>query len=105
MPKHFIKIKENFTCDNCNHQVIGTGYTNHCPNCLYSKHVDQNIPGDRSSSCQALMKPITSQLKSDQFIITHQCLKCQKTIKNKAFKNDNQKKLISLSRFPIKTKK
>ncbi|WP_265181671.1 RNHCP domain-containing protein [Geomicrobium sp. JCM 19055] len=32
-------------------------YRNHCPSCLYSKHVDV-IPGDRASTCHSLMEPI-----------------------------------------------
>jgi len=105
MPKHFIKIKENFTCQNCHHQTTGTGFTNHCPNCLYSQHVDNQVPGDRSSACKGLMKPISASLKSDQFTLYHQCLKCQKITKNKAFEKDNQLKLIKLSKIPLKLKK
>ncbi|MEA3355152.1 MAG: RNHCP domain-containing protein [Patescibacteria group bacterium] len=102
MPKHFIKIKEDFTCEHCGHKVTGTGYTNHCPNCLYSKHVDLKIPGDRKSTCLGLMKPISSQLKSGKFILFHQCLKCQKISKCKTQLKDNQKLLIKLSSLPLK---
>ncbi|HCR42265.1 TPA: hypothetical protein DIV45_02815, partial [Patescibacteria group bacterium] len=38
--KNFIRTKEDFTCENCGHRVKGSGYTNHCPKCLYSQHVD-----------------------------------------------------------------
>ena len=31
-------------------------YTNHCPRCLYSKHVDIN-PGDRAEQCDGMMEP------------------------------------------------
>jgi len=74
MPKHFIKVKENFTCDHCQTKTTGTGYTNHCPTCLYSKHVDQKTPGDRLSTCKSLMKPIGLEKKSDKYNIYHQCL-------------------------------
>ena len=53
----FIRKIENFTCNNCGTFVVGDGYTNHCPNCLFSKHVDTS-PGDRKSSCKGLMEPI-----------------------------------------------
>jgi len=35
------------------------GYTarDHCPYCLYSKHLDI-FPGDRKNECKGLMKPI-----------------------------------------------
>ena len=105
MPKHFIKVKENFICDHCQTKITGTGYTNHCPACLYSKHVDKKTPGDRLSTCNSLMKPISLEIKSGKYNIYHQCLKCNKVIKNKTSPNNNQQKLIQLSKIPIKTKK
>ncbi|GIW69886.1 MAG: hypothetical protein KatS3mg101_0633 [Patescibacteria group bacterium] len=57
MPKLFQKKKENFICKNCGYFVIGNGYTNHCPRCLYSEHVDIN-PGDRANTCEGLMEPV-----------------------------------------------
>ena len=104
MRKNFIKVKENFICDHCGIQVIGTGYTNHCPNCLYSKHVDAKIPGDRASSCQELMEPIGINIKSGQTVITHRCLKCGQITHNKISENDNQEEIIGLSQIPLKTK-
>ena len=53
----FNRKKENFVCENCGEKVEGNGYTNHCPNCLWSKHVDIN-PGDRAETCHGLLKPI-----------------------------------------------
>ncbi|WP_420871372.1 RNHCP domain-containing protein [Lysinibacillus xylanilyticus] len=32
-------------------------FRNHCPKCLFSKHVD-TVPGDRASTCKGLMRPI-----------------------------------------------
>ncbi|MEK7061411.1 MAG: RNHCP domain-containing protein, partial [Patescibacteria group bacterium] len=43
----FVKKIEDFVCKVCGTKVKGTGYTNHCPNCLYSLHVDEEVPGDR----------------------------------------------------------
>jgi hypothetical protein len=103
--KRFIKVTENFTCDHCKTKVTGTGYTNHCPYCLYSKHVDQLTPGDRQSPCQSLMKPLGLQIKSSQSILFHQCLQCHKITRNKTAPNDNQEKLLKLSQTPLKTKK
>lgn len=68
-----------FTCENCNeeiHPVTNGRYRNHCPFCLYSVHLDI-IPGDRASSCRALMKPIQLTYKSKKgWQIIHVCLKC-----------------------------
>jgi len=105
MRKNFIKVKENFTCNHCHQKVIGTGYTNHCPECLYSKHVDKLIPGDRSSTCLGLMKPISITIKAGKFVLFHQCSNCHKITRNKTTPNDNQKLLVILSTQPSLAKK
>jgi hypothetical protein len=97
MRKNFVRKKEDFSCGNCGLKVKGSGYTNHCPNCLYSKHVDLNIPGDRKNSCGGLMKPIGVEKKGENYIILHQCLKCKEVKKNKAGKNDNFNSIIKIS--------
>jgi hypothetical protein len=54
-------INENFICENCGFEVTkhpeGSA-RNHCPNCLYSKHLDQDFPGDRASDCGGIMQPV-----------------------------------------------
>ncbi|OIN88050.1 hypothetical protein COW80_03765 [Candidatus Beckwithbacteria bacterium CG22_combo_CG10-13_8_21_14_all_01_47_9] len=103
MSTHFKKVTEDFICEFCYRVVKGDGYTNHCPHCLISKHVDELIPGDRKSTCGGLMKPIASQIKSGRFIVFHRCTKCNKMTRNKAGKNDNVELLIELSTKPVKT--
>ncbi|SCG84388.1 hypothetical protein DW1_2828 [Proteiniborus sp. DW1] len=70
---------KGFICENCGQVVLplkNGSYRNHCPFCLYSKHVD-NKPGDRQSMCMALMKPIGIKNSSKKGIqIVHQCVKC-----------------------------
>lgn len=105
MKKNFIKVIENFVCDHCGHETIGTGYTNHCPECLYSKHVDDLVPGDRVSTCKGLMTPIGIEIKSGQYLIHHLCLKCFKLRKNQTSPNDNQQIILKLSSKPIPIKK
>ena len=80
--KKFQKRIENFICENCGRKIKGDGYTNHCSNCLWSKHVDIN-PGDRKEACRGLMKPIGINLKEGEYILIHCCLKCGKEMKNK----------------------
>ena len=92
--KKFQKTKENFLCGNCDREVIGNGYTNHCPDCLWSKHVDIN-PGDRSHDCHGLMKPISYEKKGEKILITHRCQKCHIDKKNKILKEDNFDELLS----------
>lgn len=84
----FKRNKEDFFCENCKTFVEGDGYTNHCHNCLYSKHVDIN-PGDRASTCGGLMKPIETGKKGSDYFIIHQCLNCGFKKKNKLQKEDS----------------
>ncbi|MCX6792503.1 MAG: RNHCP domain-containing protein [Candidatus Falkowbacteria bacterium] len=88
---------ENFICEQCGKKVIGNGYTNHCPYCLWAKHVDNN-PGDRAATCQGLMEPIGLIISSKDQIIVHRCVICSKIIKNKVSKDDNQELIIELSK-------
>lgn len=97
--KRFTKTMEDFVCAHCGAEVFGNGYTNHCPKCLYSKHVDNN-PGDRQSNCGGMMKPISIEQKGGEFIITHKCEKCGKTIKQHASQNDDMNTIISISSNP-----
>ena len=59
MKKRFTMIDENFICENCGKVVKKLGYSarDHCPYCLYSKHVDI-FPGDRENTCKGLLKPM-----------------------------------------------
>ncbi len=92
----FIKNIEDFTCEKCGTSVHGNGYTNHCPQCLWSKHVDVN-PGDRADDCGALMEPVEISKEGETFSIIHKCTACGHTKKNKIFPDDNFSEVISLS--------
>lgn len=95
-PKKFTKTKEDFVCEKCGVAVIGDGYTNHCPKCVWSKHVDVN-PGDRSANCGGMMEPIALENKSDVFYIVHKCAKCGHEKRNKAVTGDNFNELVRIS--------
>lgn len=72
----FIRKIEDFVCENCGEFVSGDGYTNHCPKCLFSKHVDES-PGDRKAVCKGLMEPIGFDKKDGEYKIIHKCRKCR----------------------------
>ncbi len=95
--KKFVKKIEDFTCENCGARIKGTGFTNHCPKCLYSKHVDIN-PGDRLSGCNGMMKPILVELKKGEYILIHKCQKCGHSKRNKTAKNDKFEEIIKLTK-------
>ncbi|NOY14876.1 MAG: RNHCP domain-containing protein [bacterium] len=95
--KRFQRKKEDFVCDNCGAGVIGNGYTNHCPKCLYSKHVDVN-PGDRQAGCGGLMRPAGLKTKNNQYQIIHRCLKCGHVQSTRTSVHDDFEKILKLSR-------
>ncbi len=101
------KKNENtaFVCENCGKYVkalTNGSIRNHCPFCLFSKHVD-NLPGDRACDCRGMMKPVAIELspKKGQQIV-HRCLKCGAEKLNKVAEdteqNDNVKLILDLMR-------
>jgi hypothetical protein len=52
------------------------GYRNHCPVCLYSKHVDI-VPGDRASACRGPMPAVRLEHRSGKgAVVVHRCQRC-----------------------------
>ena len=97
--KVFTKNDSGFICGHCGREVTPLGYSsrNHCPYCLYSRHLDIN-PVDRASDCGGLMRPaaVTSHPKKG-FIITHKCTKCGSERNNKMQSDDDTALLIKLT--------
>ena len=89
---------ENFVCENCKRNVTKLNYTarDHCPYCLYSKHVDIN-PGDRLNTCMGMLVPIDIEKFKDTYKIIYKCEKCGMIHKNIADNDDNMDKIIELS--------
>ena len=84
----FKRKKEDFVCEHCGEYVVGNGDTNHCPLCLYSKHVDIE-PGDRLAECGGLMKPVSVEKKKDEYVLIHKCSVCGHVKKNKMQEGDD----------------
>lgn len=89
---------EPFICENCHKKVEKLNYTSrdHCPYCLYSKHVDIN-PGDRENNCQGLLQPISIEKFKSTYKIIYKCQKCNQLHKNIIANDDNYDKIIELS--------
>ena len=96
----FIKTVEDFNCEHCGFAVTGNGFTNHCPQCLWSKHVDIH-PGDRLATCGGLMEPVGSMEKRGERIIVHKCIVCGYRKNNVVNSGDNATVLIEVSAKPI----
>ncbi len=96
--KKFYMKDESFICENCNKKVNKLNYTarDHCPYCLYSKHVDIN-PGDRKNKCHGLLKPIDIEKYKNTYKIIYKCIKCNKMHKNIMANDDDFNKIIELS--------
>ena len=96
--KKFFVNNEGFICENCGRKVEKSDYTSrdHCPFCLYSKHVDIN-PGDRLNTCRGMLKPVGIEKYKDTFKIIYKCEKCGQLHKNIIHNDDDMDLIIQLS--------
>lgn len=96
--KKFTMRDESFICENCGKRVNTLNYTarDHCPYCLYSKHVDIN-PGDRANTCLGLLKPIGIEKFKNTYKIIYKCNKCNQEHKNIIANDDDMDEIIRLS--------
>lgn len=95
--QHFKKRVENFVCEHCETKVIGNGFTDHCSNCLWSKHVDV-YPGDRSARCGGLMEPILIEQEPDRTVLTVRCERCGHAKRNKIIPEDSFEAVLALTK-------
>jgi len=86
--RRFARNTEDFTCAHCGASVHGTGYTNHCPQCLWSMHVDV-FPGDRAETCHGLMEPVSAAYERDELVLTHRCTRCGTVKRNRTAPDDD----------------
>lgn len=96
---------ESFTCKNCGRMVVSNGagsdHRNHCPNCLFSLHVDIE-PGDRASDCGGHMEAVAVWVrKNDEWAIIHRCKVCGAFSSNRVAADDNPMKLMSVAMKPL----
>lgn len=91
-------IDEEFICEQCGAKVDKLKYSarDHCPYCLYSKHVDIN-PGDRNNTCKGLLKPIDIEKFKNTYKIIYKCKKCGQTHKNIVAIDDDINEIINIS--------
>ena len=86
--------REAFKCGHCRAfigpTVSGGRHRNHCPLCLFSRHVDRSFPGDRLSNCRSLMEPIGvfARPNGEQMLV-HQCRGCETERHNRVAADDN----------------
>lgn len=97
MAKRFQRRVEDFRCEHCGLPVAGDGFTNHCPACLWSKHVDRQ-PGDRAAGCGGLMAPVAVETTRDGHVLTHRCQRCGHEKRNRAAPEDDFRVLLEIAR-------
>jgi len=97
MSKNFQKNIEDFECGKCGAHVTGDGFTNHCPKCLWAKHVDIH-PGDRAEKCQGLMEPVAIISERVGESILHRCTVCKVERKNKLAQNDDYDQVLEIAK-------
>ena len=81
-----------FVCAHCRRHVkplTSGSYRNHCPFCLFSRHVDV-VPGDRRSGCGGLMEPVGLRRSKKGFQVIHRCLRCRVERLNRIAENTEQ---------------
>lgn len=96
---NFIYRNETFTCEYCETENTRPerGIRNHCFNCLASKHVDEELPGDRLSECHGKM--VARRIKSDpkrEWVLQHNCMKCHHKSNNMTQSDDNSELITKL---------
>jgi hypothetical protein len=96
---------QNFKCRQCgffvtaNRELSGVNNRNHCPRCLWSRHMDLHTAGDRKSECLSRMEPIGLTYKqtnkrygqNDQgeLMLIHRCTGCDKVSINRIAADDD----------------
>jgi hypothetical protein len=105
-------VEEVFLCRHCQAYVYtqpmisGVQNRNHCPFCLWSRHVDHFHPGDRMSACKAVMQPIGLTVKpsrnkygdekTGELMLIHRCSDCNRLSINRIAADDLSERLMEI---------
>jgi RNHCP domain len=97
---------DSFRCGRCRLDVPqrapGTKHRNHCPNCLWSRHVDDDVPGDRAADCDGSMEPIGVSARDDgEWALVHRCTACATVHVNRIAGDDNPLMLMRIAVRPL----
>ena len=106
-----MKPKE-FKCLHCHltvytdSSVSGVQNRNHCPYCLWSRHVDLEQAGDRLAACQGMMRPVGLTMKrtrkkygvekQGELMLIHICVGCGKASINRIAADDDAEKVFEI---------
>ena len=102
----------DFRCANCRalvssmQMLSGVNNRNHCPYCLWSRHLDLYSAGDRLSACKAPMNPIGLTMKRSrnkyqlsprgELMLVHACLECDTVSINRIAADDDPERILAV---------
>jgi DNA-directed RNA polymerase subunit RPC12/RpoP len=102
--RYYLDINADFKCLHCGQYIsadallAGVNNRNHCPYCLWSRHLDWYQAGDRLSACKAGMHPVGLTMKRSrnkyaavaggELMLVHQCIECESLSINRIAADD-----------------
>jgi hypothetical protein len=108
----------DFKCIHCQTLVTadpdqsGVLNRNHCPYCLYSRHLDLYESGDRLAACKGPMRPIGLTLKKakkkkygknyGELMLIHECVDCGRLSINRIAADDIVKNVYAVFEDSLK---
>jgi hypothetical protein len=105
------QTEDGFLCKHCNAYVSsalclsGVLNRNHCPYCLWSRHLDLYEAGDRLSACKAPMRPIGLTIKTTrkkygpdrgELMLIHLCTECGRLSINRIAADDDPQNVLEV---------
>jgi hypothetical protein len=111
-PKEHRDYSGDFRCAHCHvvvssaHFLSGVNNRNHCPYCLWSRHLDLFTAGDRLSACKGQMKPVGLTMKHGrnkyrlgqrgELMLIHECSECKSLSINRIAADDDPVAIITV---------
>jgi RNHCP domain len=100
-PYDFVHLKGHSGENDVSCDAPGTAHRNHCPHCLWSRHLDDS-PGDRAADCGASMEPIAVSVRGGgEWVLVHRCTACEELHLNRTAGDDNPLALLRVATRPL----
>jgi len=105
------QAEDGFQCKHCQAYVCSASFLsgvlnrNHCPYCLWSRHLDLYEAGDRLAACKSLMEPIGLTFKTTrkkygagqgELMLIHLCTGCSHISINRIAADDDPATILSI---------
>jgi hypothetical protein len=110
--KNLTDINRDFKCIHCRNFVsagyllAGVNNRNHCPYCLWSRHMDLFKAGDRMSACKGPMEPVGLTMKrgykkykstsGGELMLAHLCADCEQISINRIAADDDAQGILAV---------